>query len=459
MEKTINPEIFKAYDIRGIYPGEINKDVAYNIGRALVMFTQAKKIAVGNDMRVSSPEIEEGLINGITDQGADVVKIGLVSTPILYFSSWNLPIDAAVIITASHNPAEYNGMKLCFKNAVPIGEGSGMEEIKELAIKNEFIEVENKGKAEDNTETKNQYIDYVAKFFNKRSKKSARGGSAFGGKKIVIDFANGMGAVEKEIYNKLSQDLEAVCIFEELDGNFPNHEANPLKTETLEVLQKKVLEEKADLGIAYDGDADRVGFVDEKGEVVPMDYLIALLAKEVLKKNPGSLILMDLRSSNAVKEVIEEAGGKVNRCRVGHSLIKKQMREQGAIFAGELSGHYFFEENSKAEMATLAVVMLLNLMNESGKKMSELTAELKRYYHSGEINSEVADKDAIIKKLKEKYSDGQLDELDGIRIDFPDWWFNVRASNTEPKLRLNVEAKSKELMEAKRDELLQLVKG
>ena len=449
MEKSINPEIFKAYDIRGIYPGEINKEVAYNIGRALVMFSQAKKIAVGNDMRESSPEIEEGLINGITDQGADVVKIGLVSTPMLYFSSWNLEVDVAVIITASHNPAEYNGMKFCFKNAVPIGEGSGMEEIKELAIKNEFTEVENKGKVEENNKIKKQYVDYVAKFFNQGLAK----------KKIVIDFANGMGAVEKEVYEKFPEDLEASYLFEELDGDFPNHEANPLKTETLEALQKKVLAEKADLGIAYDGDADRVGFVDERGEVVPMDYLIALLAKEVLKKNPGSLILMDLRSSNAVKEVIEEAGGKVNRCRVGHSLIKKQMREQGAIFAGELSGHYFFEENSKAEMATLAVVMLLNLMNESGEKMSELAEELKRYYHSGEINSDVADKDAVMDKLKEKYSDGQLDELDGIRIDFPDWWFNVRPSNTEPKLRLNLEAKTKELMEEKREEVLGIIRG
>jgi phosphomannomutase len=449
MSEVINPKIFKAYDIRGLYPAEINSETAYNIGRALVEFTKAKKIAVGRDMRVSSPELEESLIRGINDQGADAVKIGLVSTPMAYFSSWRLEVDVAVVITASHNPAEYNGMKFCFKNAVPIGEGSGMEEIRDLAVAGEFSEVKEKGKIEENNEIRKQYVEYVARFFNEGKEK----------KRIVIDFANGMGAVEKEVYEKISTSLESSYLFEELDGNFPNHEANPLKIETLEVLQKKVLEKKADLGVAYDGDADRVGFVDEKGEVVPMDYLIALLAKEVLKKSPGSLILMDLRSSNAVKEVIEEAGGKVNRCRVGHSLIKKQMREQGAVFAGELSGHYFFEENSKAEMATLAVMMLLNLMNETGYKMSELASDLKRYHHSGEINSEVADKEVTISKLKEKYADGKLDTLDGIRIDFADWWFSVRASNTEPVLRLNLEAKTKELMEEKREEVLGIIRG
>ncbi|MDO9231524.1 MAG: phosphomannomutase/phosphoglucomutase [bacterium] len=449
MEKTINPKIFKAYDIRGLYPDEINSETAYSIGRTLVTFTKAKKIAVGCDMRVSSPEMEEALLRGITDQGADVVKIGLASTPMTYFSSWKLEVDVAVIITASHNPAQYNGMKFCWKGAVPIGEGSGMEEIKELAVKGEFIDAENKGKIEENFEIGNQYIDYVAGFFNKN----------FAKKKIVVDFGNGMASVEKGVFEKFPENLEVDYLFEELDGNFPNHEANPLKVETLEALQKTVLEKNADLGISYDGDADRVGFVDEKGEAVPMDYLIALLAKEVLKKNPGGLILMDLRSSNAVKEVIEEAGGKVNRCRVGHSLIKKQMRAEGAIFAGELSGHYFFEANSKAEMATLAVLMLLNLMNETGQKMSQLVADLKRYFHSGEINSEVADKNAVMEKLKEKYANGKLDTLDGIRIDFPDWWFSVRASNTEPVLRLNLEAKTKELMEEKREEVLGLVRG
>ncbi len=445
----MDPKIFKAYDIRGLYPTEIDKDAAYAIGRALVVHTGAKKVIVGFDMRESSVEMEAGLISGITDEGADVVKIGLSTTPMLYFASWQIEADTAVMITASHNPAQYNGMKFCRTNAVPIGEGSGMEEIKELALAGNFSENEKKGQVTEEADFLKKYLDYMAQFFVTGQAK----------KKVVIDFANGMGILDKEIFKMFPAELEAVYMYDTLDGNFPNHEANPIKTETLSALQEKVVTERADLGIAYDGDADRVGFVTEEGEIVSMDYLIALLAKEVLKKNPGGLVLMDLRSSNAVKEVIEEAGGRVNRCRVGHSLIKKQMREQGAIFAGELSGHYFFEENSKAEMTTFAVITLLNLMNETGKKMSELIAELKRYFHSGEINSDVADKDVIMQKLKETYKDGKLDELDGIRIDFPDWWFNVRASNTEPKLRLNLEAKTKELMEEKRDEVMGIIRG
>jgi phosphomannomutase len=445
----MEPKIFKAYDIRGLYPTEINKAVAYAIGRALVTHTGAKKIIVGFDMRESSPELEACLIDGITDQGAEVIKIGISTTPMLYFASWQIEADAAVMITASHNPAEYNGMKFCLKNAVPIGEGSGMEEIRDLALTGKFTDGEKKGAVTEEPNFHQKYLNYMAQFFKTGKTK----------KKLVIDFANGMGILDKAVFEKFPSEIEAIYMYDTLDGNFPNHEANPLKTETLKALQEKVVAEKADLGIAYDGDADRVGFVTETGEVVPMDYLIALLAKEVLKKNPGSLILMDLRSSNAVREVIEEAGGQVNRCRVGHSLIKAQMREQGAVFAGELSGHYFFAENSKAEMTTFAVITLLNLMNETGLKMSELIAELKRYFHSGEINSDVADKDAVMQKLKEIYQDGKLDELDGIRIDFPDWWFNVRPSNTEPKLRLNLEAKTKELMEEKRDEVLALIRG
>lgn len=440
--------IFKSYDIRGIYPNELNEEDIYKIGRAIVIYTQAQKIVVGRDMRKSSPQLEAALIKGMTDQGANVVKIGLSSTPLIYFASWKMKVDAGVIVTASHNPAEYNGMKMCFRGAVPIGEGSGMEEIKELSLKGEFSEVSEKGKIAEDDSIKKEYWEYVAGFYKKGQSK-----------KIVIDFANGMGIVDKEIYKKLSDSIEAVCLFDVLDGSFPNHEANPLKTETLEVLKKRVIKEGADLGVAYDGDADRVGFVSEDGKIIPMDYITALLSEEILKKYPGGLVLMDLRSSNAVKEVIEEAGGKINRCRVGHSLIKKQMREEGAIFAGELSGHYFFEENSKSEMATLAVIMVINLINETGQKISQLVKNLQRYYQSGEINSDVENKNEIMEKLKEIYKEGKLDELDGIRIDYPDWWFNVRPSNTEPKLRLNVEAKSKELMEEKRDELLQLIRN
>lgn len=445
----IAPGIFKAYDIRGTYPDQINANVAYNIGRALIAHTGAKKVVVGIDMRESSPELEEAVVRGITDQGADVVKIGLSSTPMLYFASWNLPVDAAVMVTASHNPAQYNGMKFCLSGAVPIGEGSGMEEIRDLAVKGEFSYDGEKGKVEADNELKNKYINYIAGFFKK----------GLGKKKVAVDFANGMGIIDKEIYEKLTDDIEAVYLYDNYDGSFPNHEANPLKTETLEALQKKVVEEKADLGIAYDGDADRVGFVDEKGEVIPMDYVTALLGREVLKKYPDGLVLYDLRSSNAVKEELEKTGAKTHRCRVGHSLIKAQMRKEGAVFAGELSGHYYWEENSNAEMTTLAATTLINLLNFTGKKMSELTTDLKRYFQSGEINSEVEDKNAVMERLKEKYADGKLDTLDGIRIDFPDFWFNVRPSNTEPVLRLNLEAKTKEMMEEKRDEVLGIIRS
>lgn len=444
----MNEKIFKAYDIRGTYPDQLNEEVAYWIGRAFAYHTGAKIISIGFDMRESSEKIQESFIRGANDQGSDVIKLGMATTPMVYFSSWNLEVDAAVIITASHNPAEWNGMKFCLKNAIPVGEGSGMEEIKELSIGQNIPASETKGNVSEDNELKNKYLDYTARFFV----------SGKSGKKIVIDFANAMGIIDKAVYEKFPVDIETTYLYDNFDGTFPNHEANPLKTETLKTLQEKVKEVGADLGIAYDGDADRIGFVDEKGEIVPMDYMIALLAKEVLEKHPGATVLMDLRSSNTVKEVIEEAGGKVNRCRVGHSLIKKQMREQNAIFAGELSGHYFFEENSKSELPTLAAVMLINLMNETGKKLSELTADIARHYHSGEINSDVEDKTEVINKLKEIYKDGELDELDGIRIDYPDWWFNVRPSNTEPKLRLNLEAKTKKLMEEKRDEVLKIIR-
>lgn len=448
MDNEINATIFKAYDIRGIYPEEINEDVAYNIGRALIQYSQAKKAVIGFDMRKSSPEIEKGMIAGMSRQGANVVKIGLSTTPMLYFASWNLKADVAVMVTASHNPAKWNGLKLCQKKAMPIGEGNGMEEIKELAMGGKFIEHKQMASVENNDNLKNQYLDYIAKFFK----------NGLGQKKIVIDFANGMGILDKTIYEKFPQDLKAFYLYDNYDGSFPHHEANPLKIETLKALQKKVVEERADLGIAYDGDADRIGFVDEKGEVVRMDFITALLAKEILKKNPGGLILVDIRSSNAVLEFIKKYGGRAHYSRVGHSLIKDQMRKEGAIFAGELSGHYFFQENSKAEMATLAALTILNYLNTSGQKMSALTAELKKYFQSGEINSDVNDKNKIMEKLKNKYSDGKLNTLDGIRIDYSDWWFNVRPSNTEPKLRLNLEAKTRELMERKRDEVLKLIR-
>jgi len=451
MKKELVTSIFKAYDIRGTYPEEINKETAYLIGRAIASFVGGKRIAVGRDMRNSSDELEEGLVEGILDEGVDVVKLGLATTPMVYFSSGKLEVDGAVVITASHNPSCYNGFKICLKNAVPVGEGSGMEEIKKMAIEGKFKKAKKRGQITEEKDLKEEYWKYIAGFF----KTDIQGEK----KKVVFDFANAMGILDKKAFELIGDKIESHYLFDQLDGSFPNHEANPLKRETLSVLCEKVREKKADLGVAFDGDADRVGFVDEKGKVVPMDFVTALLAKEVLKRNPGGLVLVDLRSSNAVKEVIEEAGGRVRYCRVGHSLIKKQMREEGAIFAGELSGHYFFEENFKAEMTSLAVVMILNLLNETGKKLSDLVADTSRYHHSGEINFEVKDKEGVFEKLKKKYQNGKLNLLDGVRIDFEDWWFNVRASNTEPVIRLNLEAKTRKLMEEKIEEVMKVIEG
>lgn len=445
----MNPSIFKAYDIRGVYPSEINEQAAYNIGRALVAYTKAKKVVVGKDKRNSSDSMEEKFVQGITDQGADVIKIGPSTTPMVYHASGKIEgVDVAAIITASHNPAEYNGFKFCHANAVPIGEGAGMEEIKEMALAGEFKDAEEKGKTEERPDFKEEYLDFIAGFFNKEKAQK---------KKIVFDFAGAMGIIDKGVIEKLGEWIEPVYILDEYDPEFSVHEANPLKPETLKMLQEKVKETGADLGMSVDGDGDRVGFVDENAEVIPMDYLTALIGKETLKKYPGGTILADLRSSDAVREVIQEAGGKIEDCRVGHTLIKKQMRETGAIFAGELSGHYFFEENFKAEMGALALVKLLNMLNETGQSMSGMVQELKRYSHSGEFNFIVEDKEGLFEILKEKYKEGELGTLDGIKLVFEDWWFNLRASNTEPKVRLNLEAKNKELMEEKFKEVSDLI--
>jgi phosphomannomutase len=441
-------EIFKAYDIRGIYPDEINEKDAYNIGRALVEHLRPACIGVGRDIRASGTSLFESFARGVMDGGCNVLDLGVISTPMVYFATGRLDIDAAVSITASHNPPEYNGMKIALRDAIPVGENSGLREIRDIAIRGVFSENE-KGGSLETRDIRPAYYDYFTSFVDFRDKHF----------KLVIDTANAMGVLELPIYEKFPDNLSIVNLYNDLTYPFACHEANPLKTETLDELQTKVKEKKADLGIAYDGDADRVGFVDEMGTIIPMDLITALIAKIILKKNPGATILYDLRSSRAVKEIIEENGGHAIECKVGHANIKKQMREVGAIFAGELSGHYYFAENSNAEASTLAAILLLNLMTETGKPISHLVKDAKRYFHSGEINSEVTDKDKIITRLKEKYADGKISELDGVKVDYPDWWFNVRPSNTEPLLRLNLETNTPEILEEKTKELLTLIRS
>ncbi len=451
---TFDKNIFKAYDVRGIYGEEIDEEVCYRIGRAFVEFLGAKRVAIGCDIRKSSPSLVKELIRGIVDSGADVYDLGIVTTPMVYFASGVLEVDGAIILTASHNPGHYNGMKFCKSNAVPIGENSGLYDIKNLVIQNDFVKVEKKGEITEK-DIKNDFLIEMKSHLRIDKKKF----------KIVVDAANAMGVLELALFEHLSDNIELIALYGEFDNDFPNHEANPLKLETLKDLQARVLSEEADLGIAFDGDADRVGFVDELGMIIPMDMVTALISKIIIEKKPSARILYDLRSSQSVREVIEENGGIAIECQVGHALIKKQMREEGAVFAGELSGHYYFEENFLAEAGSLPVIYLLNLMAETGKKISELVAGVKRYYHSGEINIEVVEVESVLEKLKKHYGSGKVTELDGIKIDYWDnesgkkWWFNVRASNTEPLLRLNLESDNRSFMFAKKTEVLEIIQG
>lgn len=442
-------EIFKAYDIRGLFPSQIHPLTAYRIGRATVEQFSLKTVGIGRDARASSPALFEAFARGVMDQGAHVIDLGLLTTPMVYFASWHLSeVDAVVSITASHNPPEYNGMKISLRDAVPVGAESGLNAIRDRVMEEEFPESTSKGTM-NSTDIKPAYYVHFGSL-------AKLGDQKF---KVVIDTANAMGVLELPIFEALKGNLELTVLYGSLDNPFSAHEANPLNTETLAELQAKVKEVGADLGIAFDGDADRVGFVDEHGEIIPMDLVTGLIAEVVLKSHPGATILYDLRSTDAVKEIIEEAGGVARECKVGHANIKRQMRDVDAVFAGELSGHYYFKENSLAEAGSLPALMLLNRMAESGQSISELANRLRRYAHSGEINSEVKDPQAVLAALKERYQDGEMSELDGLKIRYPDWWFNVRASNTEPLLRLNLEAKTPELMEEKKAELLGIIRG
>ena len=437
--------IFKAYDIRGIYPEQLNAEMAERIGRAFVVHTGAKKVVIGRDMRPHSVPLFEALAKGVMAQGADVIDIGLCSTPMSYHANGKLGADGSIMITASHNPAEWNGFKLCRKGAVPISGATGIADIEALALANQWTDAEKPG-----TLSTYDIAQEYAAFLRSHAKMDRK-------LKVVVDYANAMGSYEIAGIEDL---FEIIPMYKELDGTFPNHEANPLHTSTLDALRAKVKETGADFGAGFDGDADRCGFVDDQGEIIPMDMFTALIAQDILSTDKGATILYDLRSSRAVPECIEEHGGRPVMSRVGHAFIKAQMREENAVFAGELSGHYYFRENFVAESQGLAMIKLANLICKENQKVSTMVDPLrKKYVQSGEINSKVADVPSILKAIKEKYSDGNMFELDGISVEYSNWWFNVRASNTEPLLRLIVEADTKELMEEKRDALLALIRG
>ncbi len=442
----MDAKIFKAYDIRGIYPGELDSEAAYLISRAFATFLSCRKVVVGYDMRESSMPLFDSVVRGLVEQGADVVDIGMCSTPMCYYANHSLGADASVMITASHNPKEYNGLKLCREKAIPLSGDTGIMQIRDIAEKKDFAASQRKGRVITHAGLLEEYRGFVQKSLS---------GHKWGKRlRVVADFANAMGSVEAGALKGL--EIELIPMFEELDSSFPSHEANPLKTETLAELRKRVVAENADMGIAFDGDADRIGFVDEKGDIVPMDLAMGVMAQEILADNPGGTVLYDLRSSRAVKEAIEEAGGRAVMCRVGHSFIKQQMRKENAVFAGELAGHYYFAQNSYAESTALAAGRMMAAAGAG--KLSELVAPLRKYFHSGEINSEVGDKDAVLAELERRYSDGRISKIDGLLVEYPDWWFSVRASNTEPLLRLNLEARDRSRMERMQRELLSLIR-
>jgi phosphomannomutase len=435
--------IFKAYDIRGVYGDTLTDEIALKIGRAFATFLKCKKVVVGHDMRPHSTPLFEALAKGLTTQGADVISIGMCSTPMSNYANGLLNADAAIMITASHNPGEWNGFKLSRAQGVPISGSTGVQDIERIVAEESFDPPADEPGQVTQYDVIPQYVEHVRKLADiKRPVK------------IVADMANSMGAYESRALEGL---IEIEPLFADLDGTFPNHEANPLKTETLQALQDKIRSGSYDFGVAFDGDADRAGFVDEKGEVIPMDLTTALIAQDMLQKEKG-VILYDLRSSWSVKEVIEEAGGKPMMSRVGHAFIKQQMRDNNAIFAGELSGHYYFRDNYFTESSSMATICIANILSKSDKTLSDLVKPIKRYSASGEINSRVEDTDKILAGLKDKYGDGSLITLDGVSVEYDDWWFNVRCSNTEPLIRLNLEAKAPELMAEKRDEVLALIR-
>jgi len=446
----LEPDVFKAYDVRGIYPTEIDEKGAYAIGRAYVEEFGPKRIAVGHDMRVSGPQMVAALTEGATDGGADVVDIGLIGTEMLYFAVDSLELDGGITCTASHNPKEYTGFKIVRAGALPVGGDSGLTEVRDRALKG-FGEVVRKGRVEKK-DVWPAFLERVLSFIDPSAVKPLR---------VVVDAANGMGGRMLEpVLERLPQ-IDAVRCYFEPDGSFPNHEPNPLLPENREFIVAKVKEEKADLGIAFDGDADRCFFVDETGEFVPGDFVTALFAETFLAKEPGAKIIYDVRASWAVPHTIEKAGGTALMNRVGHAFIKHRMRETGAVFGGEVSGHYYFRDFSKADSGIIPALLMLEYVSKQGKPLSEVLRPYREHYFiTGEINTRVSDVAVKLDELEKHFSSqGKVTHLDGLSVDAEDWHFNVRPSNTEPLLRLNLEALDPELMEKKRDEVLAIIRS
>ena len=448
----IDPKVFKAYDVRGIYGAELDEDGARGIGRAFVEVFAPKRIAVGRDMRISSPSMAEAVIAGVGEAGADVLDLGLVGTEMVYFAVGELGLDGGVAVTASHNPKQYTGMKIVRAGALPVGGESGLLDIRDRAVsETDVAQGQSPGQVQK-YDIWPAYVERVLSFVDV---------SAIGPLKVVIDAANGMaGEMLPPVLERLPQ-LDVVRCFFEPDGTFPNHEPNPLLPENREFIVRKTLDEGADFGVAFDGDADRCFFVDDTGDFVPGDFATAIFSEAVLEKEPGAKVIYDVRASWAVPETIESGGGVPLVNRVGHAFIKQRMREEGAAFAGEVSGHYYFRDFSQADSGTVPALLVLELLSKRGRPLSELLRPYReRYFITGEINTPVADVEAKLAELEERFGrDGEVSHVDGVEVTAADWHMNVRPSNTEPLLRLNLEARDRELMERKRDEVLAVVRA
>jgi phosphomannomutase len=439
--------VFKAYDVRGVVPGELDADLARLIGAAFATWSGAPEILVGRDCRLSSPELAAALTEGATSLGVDVVDLGLASTDLLYFASGSLD-RPGVMITASHNPKEYNGLKFCLAGAKPVGEDSGLGEIQALVEKGDEILGTGHGSVRQQS-VLDAYVDHVLTFTDVERMRPLT---------VAADTANGMGGlVVPPVMQRLPVTLHH--LYAELDGTFPNHPADPIDPANQRELKGVVLEHGADVGMAFDGDADRVFLVDEHAGDVNGSLLTALVAASMLRREPGAKIVYNLICSWTVPEVIREHGGVPVRARVGHSFIKQVMAETGAVFGGEHSGHYYFRDNYNADSGLIAAVIALGELSKSERTLSQLLEPYRRYFSSGEINSRVGDPREKIDEIADALRDGRQDHLDGLTVEFDDWWCNVRASNTEPLLRLNVEAKTPELLAARTEELLALIRG
>ena len=449
----IDESIFKAYDIRGKYPSQLDEELSYKLGRGYAAFIlkenpKAKNIVVGSDMRISSPALKKELVKGLNDSGLNVIDIGLSSSPTFYFAVAYYGYDGGIQVSASHNPKEYNGFKIVREKAFPIGKNTGIFEIRDIILKSEFVKSEKKGKIVEKENVLKDFVsDQLSDIDISKIKKF----------KIVADAANSMGALDmEEIFKEINADLIRVNF--KLDGSFPSHEADPLKKENLELLKEKVIENKADFGITADGDGDRYFFVDEKGNDLRQEVLRGIMAQIELAENFGATVAYDIRPGRITKDMIEEMGGRAIITPVGHSLIKEIMIKNSAVFGGESSGHYFYEKSyGTFEMPAVLIAKFLKFLSEKDMPFSEVIKPYQKYFHSGEINFKVKSVVEKLKEIEEKYSDGEINKLDGVTVEYSDWWFNVRGSNTEPVIRLNLEAKSKELMEEKTEEISKFI--